>query len=232
MIAPSRVLRIATSVGVTHDPRVIVMPLKRRVRGSSTQIPEPWTLITDGRHAEELHVTGIWQEHLDELRPILERDYPEMVSLSLHGDSNTSCYWYGVSPVLSLSTVTAAALRSLHIKTITVVPDVQLPSLTHLALDGVDWKKEHNPYETVAGLLQRCPNLEALVLSNPSGFYEVGYHKPPRDVGLERLRRVTLQGDGFPRWLPLIPCREDGPSIQALYTYPHGGHGPFIGCQK
>ena len=205
IITSPRLRPIIPLVRLAHGPLVMVMPLPSR----SSTIPDTGLLPVLADRVEELHVTNIEIHHMDELRPMLALDYPVIFTLSLSGAGGWyACHQMGALP---LSTATATSLQSLALMDIPLLPTDLLPTLTHLALYRVVSREDN--YEPVAGVLQRCPNLQSLVLDG-MGRSRVDRSNTLRDVGLKCLRRVTLAGDSCTKWLSLIPYRDDGPSIQ------------------
>ena len=161
---------------------------------------------------QELHVVDIGHRHIKYLQALLELEHPALLSYSISGKPGDLTKW--PTYTLPLSKTAAGTLQDLHVRGVPLLPAVQLPFLTHIALCDVT-----HPHlgDAIVDVLERCPNLQAVVLSN-LGSVESNRHTLSATSTV--LRRVTIRGRFYSLYDRLFPYRGDSDVSSVQFLLP------------
>ncbi|KAI0735885.1 hypothetical protein C8Q76DRAFT_792380 [Earliella scabrosa] len=161
---------------------------------------------------QELHVVDIGHRHINYLQALLELEHPALLSYSISGKPGDLTKW--PTYTLPLSKTAAGTLQDLHVRGVPLLPAVQLPFLTHIALCDIT-----HPHlgDAIVDVLGRCPNLQAVVLSN-LGSVESNRHTLSATSTV--LRRVTIRGRFYSLYDRLFPYRGDSDVSSVQFLLP------------
>ena len=160
--------------------------------------------------AREVHVNIRSRHPVAELwDSVFEHPYARLESFSFY-----DLTYHRVIPFLPNARGSASQLRRLDLRSGSVVPDCAFPRLTHLALQRLKGSTT-----SMVGLLDRCPNLESLIMHNSNLSpppKDPPYHPGPH---LPRLRRVVLKNIRYrllPFFLQKLPKHSQNYSLQII----------------
>ncbi|PIL29913.1 hypothetical protein GSI_07823 [Ganoderma sinense ZZ0214-1] len=164
------------------------------------------------RRIEELHLCDVGHRHMKYLESLLSHESPLLRAYSFDGRAGSLSKWH--THALPLPPNSPSVLRDLYINEVPLLPELPLPSLTHLALCNINLPGLHGK---IARVVRSCPNLIALALSNDVRLDDLD--QDPEPAYLPHLRRLTLNNadsHSLNFYLNLVPPADHPIAFQVL----------------